>query len=95
MNNAVLTVTRLKKIFGFAIKITVIVDDEEIGKLSPGNSVTKELTPGIHKVYLKTAETVVGEELNITETTKSVEVTCKIKMGLLVGAPKLVEVKYN
>ncbi len=92
---AVLTVSRLKKMFGFAIKVKVLVDDEELGKLSAGDSVTKELAPGTHKVSLKTAETVVDQEVNITDTTKTVDISFKLKLGLVVGAPQIVDVKYN
>lgn len=92
---AVLNVTRLKKMFGFAIKVKVIVDDEELGKLGAGDNITKELAPGKHTVSLKTAETVVNQELDITESTKSVDISFKLKLGLVVGAPQIVEVKYN
>ena len=95
MNKAVLTVMRLKKLMGFAISATVYVDNEEIGKLSPGNSVTKELEVGTHKVLIKTAEKGVEQEVNITETTNSVEISFKLKLGIIVGVPKIVDVKYN
>ena len=92
---AVLTVTREKKMLGFAIKVTVSVGDEELGKLKPGESVTKELKPGTYTVNLKTPETVVHQEIEVKEETKTVDVSFKLKMGLVTGAPKVVEVKYN
>ncbi len=92
---AVLTVTREKKMFGFAIKVKVSVGDEELGKLKPGESVTKELKPGTYTVHLKTPETVVDQEIEIKDSTKTVDVSFKLKMGLVTGAPKVVEVKYN
>lgn len=92
---AVLKVTRLKKIFGFAIKVTVLVDDEELGKLKPGESLTKELKPGTYKVALRTPEKIVTEEIEVKDSTKSVDITLQLKLGLATGAPKVVEIKYN
>ena len=92
---ATLKVTRLKKILGFAIGVTLFVDGEEVGKLTPGTTLTKELAPGVHNVRLLTIEKGVDQEVTITDTTNTVEITFKLRLGFLTGVAKIVDIKYN
>jgi len=94
-NKITLTVTRKKKVMGFAIPFSVYVDDEKIGSLGNGKSLTYEVGEGTHKVIFKCVEKDVIQEINITSVTQSVEVTCQAKMGLAAAVAQVLDVKYN
>lgn len=93
--NVVLTVTRVKKILGFAISFSVYVDDVQIGSLGNGKSITCNVSEGNHKVIFKCVEKEVVQEINVLSTTNSVEVVCHAKMGLVAAVASIDEVKYN
>lgn len=93
--NVVLTVTRTKKILGFAISFSVYVDDVQIGSLGNGKSLTYNVSEGNHKVVFKCVEKDVIQEINVLSTTNSVEVVCHAKMGLVAAVANVDEVKYN
>ena len=95
MSKCTLTVTRQKRILGFAISISVLVEKKKIGSIANGKSLTKELDPGTHTVSFKAIEKEVKQEINVTDSTNSVEIIIKLRMGLLTGVAKIVEVKYN
>ena len=88
-------VTRKKKMIGCAIPFSVYVDDVKIGSLGNGKSLTCEVGEGIHTVKFKCVEKDVIQEVNITSDIKSVEVTCRARMGLAAAVAQVLEVKYN
>ncbi len=94
MNNEyVIRVTRLKKVFGFAIPFKLYIDDKEIGSLSNGKSFDCIVEKGVHKVILKSTEKDVIEEVTLDKNHK-VEITLKAAMGLIAARPKIIDVKY-
>ena len=90
-----LTVTRNKRMLGFAISFPVIVDDMDLGKLKNGQSLTCEVSEGIHTVKFKCVEKTVEQEITINSSTNSVEVICQAKMGLAAAIADILDVKYN
>lgn len=95
MNNEyVIKVTRLKKIFGFAIPFTLYVDDQNIGSLPNGKSYDCVVKEGTHKVIIKSTEKDVIEEVTLDQNHKKVEISLVAGMGLIAARPKIKEVKY-
>lgn len=94
MNNHIIKVTRLKKVFGFAIPFTLFIDDKEIGSLSNGKTFECEVSEGTHKVVIKSLEKDFKEEITLDEEHKNVEITVVAAMGLVAARPKLKEIKY-
>lgn len=90
-----LTVTRNKKMMGFAVPFPIYVDNELIGKLGNGKSLTCEISEGIHTVMFKCVEKKVEQEVIANSNTNSVEVICEAKMGLAAAVAKIIDVKYN
>ena len=93
--NAVLTVTRTKKVMGFAIPFTIFVDNTELGSLKNGSSLTCNVGVGKHKVIFKCVEKNVEQEIEVTPSTNAVEVVCHAKMGLLAAVAKIDKVNYS
>ena len=94
MNNYIIKVTRLKKIFGFAIPFTLIIDDKEIGSLSNGKSYECVVEKGNHKVTIKSLEKDYIEEVTLDDEHKNIEITLTAKMGLVAARPNIKEIKY-
>ena len=89
-----LIVTRVKKVIGCAIPFSVFVDDVKIGSLGNGKSLTCEVGEGIHTVMFKCVEKNVIQEVDITSEIKSVEITCRARMGLAAAVAQILDVKY-
>ena len=89
----VIKVTRLKKVFGFAIPFTLYLDDKEVGSLSNGKSFECIVTEGMHKITLKSTEKDVNVDVTLSKDHK-VEITLVAGMGLIAARPKIVEVRY-
>lgn len=87
-------VTRLKKIFGFAIPFDLYVDDNHIGSLSNGKSYDCIVKEGTHKVVLKSTEKDVIQEVTLDKEHNKVEITLTAAMGLIAARPNIKEVKY-
>ena len=49
----------------------------------------------MHTVMFKCVEKNVTQEVNVTSDTKSVEVTCRARMGLAAAIAQVLDVKYN
>ena len=90
-----ITVTREKKIMGFAIPFPVFVDGTKIGDLKNGTSLSCEVQPGKHKVVLKCVEKDTEQEVELTDQNNGVEVTCVAKMGLIAARAKITNVTYK
>ena len=90
----IIKVTRLKKIFGFAIPFDLYVDDNHIGSLSNGKSYDCIVKEGIHKVILKSTEKDVVQEVTLDKEHKKVEIILTAAMGLIAARPNIKEVKY-
>ncbi|MBO5529883.1 MAG: hypothetical protein J5970_00605 [Bacilli bacterium] len=89
----IIKVTRLKKVFGFAIPFKLYVDDKEIGSLSNGKSFECIVEKGVHKIVLKSTEKDVIEEVTLDKNHK-VEIIITAAMGLIAARPNIKEVKY-
>lgn len=94
-SNITLTVTREKRILGFAISFPVFVDDEKIGDLKNDSSLVCNLTTGIHKVTIKSFEKTIDKEIEVNEETKGVEIIVNLKMGILAGRANVKEIIYK
>lgn len=94
MNNHIIKVTRLKKVFGFAIPFELYIDDEKIGSLSNGKSFDKEVSEGVHKVVIKSVENNFEQEVSLDDEHKNVEIILTAKMGLIAARPNIKEVRY-
>lgn len=92
---AKLTITRQKKILGFALSIPVLVDGKKIGSVPCGKSIEVQIEKGVHVVSFKSVEKEVKQEINVTDETNNVEIIFKLRLGFLTGVAKIVEVKYN
>jgi hypothetical protein len=90
----VIKVTRLKKVFGFAIPFTLLVDDKEIGSLSNGKSFDCIVTEGMHKVTFKSTEKDVHVDVTLSEEHQKVEIIITAAMGIIAARPNIKEVKY-
>ena len=90
----VIKVTRLKKMFGFAISFELYVDDKKIGTLSNGKSFECVVTKGTHKVIIKSLEKNFEEEVSLDKEHKKVEITLTAAMGLIAARPNIKEIKY-
>ena len=90
-----LIVTRNKRVIGCAIPFSVYVDDVKIGSLGNGKSLICEVGEGTHTIMFKCVEKNVTQEVNVTSDTKSVEVTCRARMGLAAAIAQVLDVKYN
>ena len=87
-------VTRLKKVFGFAIPFKLLVDGEEIGSLSNGKTFNCNVKKGTHTITLKSTEKDVVEEVTLDEH-KEVELQIIAKMGLIAARPFIKEIIYR
>lgn len=94
MNNYTIKVTRLKKVFGFAIPFKLVIDEKEIGSLPNGKKYECNVSKGTHKVILKSTEKDVIEEVTLDEH-KEVELQVVAKMGLVAARPFIKEIIYR
>ena len=90
----IIKVTRLKKVFGFAIPFELYVDDQKIGSLSNGKSFDCIVKEGTHKVIIKSLEKDYEQEVTLNKEHKKVEITLTAAMGLVAARPNIKEVKY-
>ena len=90
-----LTVTRIKKTMGFAVPFTVHVDGNIIGKLKNGSSIYCNVNIGKHVVNIESVEKNTIEEINVLESTNSIEIIVVAKMGFIAATAKIVNVKYK
>ena len=88
-------VTRLKKVFGFAITFTVYIDDILIGRLGNGDTVERMVPSGTHKVSIKSLEKTLDQEVTLDDAHKEVDITVSIGMGVIAGRVKLESVNYK
>ena len=93
--NIILNVTRKEKILGFAVQFTVHVDENIIGKLKNGTTVTCNIKPGHHTVNIESFEKNTIQEIDVDENTNSVEIVVVAKMGIVAATAKLVDVIYK
>ena len=77
-----LTITRKKKIMGFAMPFEVFVDNNKVGSIDNGDSLSCQVTEGIHKIIFKCIHKNVEQDIEIKKEHSSVEVICHTKMGL-------------
>ena len=91
----ILNVTRKKKTMGFAVPFTVLVDGEKIGKLKNGMTVTCNIKPGHHTVNIESVEKNTIQEIDVDDSTNSVEIVVVAKMGFVAATAKLVDVIYK
>ena len=90
-----LTITREKKMVGVAISFTVYVDGKDVGKLKNDTSITCNVPVGKHQVIIKSFEKDTVQNIEVSESTNSVEIIITVKMGLISGKAGIKEVKFN
>ena len=90
----IIKVTRLKKVFGFAIPFDLYVDNNIIGSLSNGKSFDCIVEKGMHTVTFKSTEKDVNEDVTLDDNHKQVEVIITAAMGLIAARPNIKEIKY-
>ena len=83
IKNIPLTIFRTKKIMGFAIPISVFIDNNKIGDLKNGKSIECFINPGKHKVLFNCIEKDVIQDIVVDENNQKVEIITHAKMGLL------------
>lgn len=93
--NIILNVTRQKKAMGFAVSFTVHVDGVVIGKLKNGSTLTYNIKPGHHVVNIESVEKNTIQEIDVNESTNSVDIVVVAKMGIVAANAKLVDVIYK
>ena len=93
--DCLIKVTRIKKVFGFAIHFTLFIDDNEIGPLENGTVIETRVQKGTHKVSIKSFEKTVDQEVTLNDNQKTVEISLQVGLGLAAGTPKLVSVEYK
>lgn len=91
---ATLKVIRTKKLMGFAIKFSVLVDGKKIGDLKNGVTLTCDLDRGSHKLIITSLEKDISQDINIVDGCRVVEVKVSIGMGILAGRPHIDDIKY-
>ena len=94
-HTATLTVTRKKTIKGCAIPFHVLVDGVQIGDLKNGQSITYELTEGIHKVTISTIDKDTDQPVEVTKDRNSIEILTIAKMGLVAAKADIVDIIFN
>ena len=88
-------VTREKKAVGMAISFTVYVDGKNIGKIKNNSSLTCNVSVGKHQVIIKSLEKDTIQDIEVSESTNSVEIIITVKMGILSGKAGIKEIKFN
>lgn len=94
-HTATLTVTRKKTIKGCAVPFHVLVDGVQIGDLKNGQSITYELTEGIHKVTISTIDKDTDQPVEVTKDRNSIEILTIAKMGLVAAKADIVDIIFN
>ena len=87
-------ITRLKKVFGFAISFTGIVDGVEVGRITNGATIECKVSKGTHKVGIKSIENIVEQEVVLDDKTE-VEIEFQVGMGVVAGRPVIKAVNYR
>ena len=90
-----LTITRKKKIMGFAMPFEVFVDNNRIGSIDNGDNLSCQIKEGVHKIIFKCADKNVEQDIEVKKEHNSVEVMCHTKMGLGAGIIKVDNVIYR
>ncbi len=90
-----ITISRVKKLWGFAVSFQVYVDNQLVGSLANGGNIVVEVSPGKHMVRLSLLGSQIEESIELNDQQKNVVLTIKPKMGLLAARPYLVSKVYN
>ncbi len=88
-------IKRENKYVGSLVKFDVFIDDEAVGKLSNGGTLSFDMPLGSYDVKLSAAGSNVVREVDLTEKNKIVEITIVCKMGMVTGKPYIKSVEYK
>ena len=90
-----LTISREKRIMGFAISFTVFVDGVRVGILKNGKSLSCQVGQGVHEILIKCVEKDVRQSITVLKSNQSVDVITRAKMGLLAAVVEIKNVIYK
>lgn len=77
---------------GSVVPITIYMDGNLIGDASIGDELEVPTTVGKHEVTLKFWGIKVTDEIELTEENPNIKVVFKLKMGLLMSKPKIIDI---
>lgn len=88
-------VTRKNMMWGFAIPFNVYVDDNKLGTLTNGKTLSCTASLCSHRIVLKSTEDDVVVDIDLSTNKKEVTLIIIPKMGLIAARPYVEEIKYN
>ena len=88
-------VSRPNYFFGFAIPFEVYVDNNHLGTLSNGTTLSCDVALSMHEIVLKSTEQDVIQEVVLDENQKQVTIEIIAQMGLIAAKPGIKNVYYN
>lgn len=90
-----LTVTRKKRMLGFAVPMKILIDGNQIASLKNDNSIDIELPAGQHRLIVDTVGEVTDKTLDLNPEDNKVIVTLIMKMGLVTGKAAIESIKHE
>ena len=90
-----ITVTREKKILGFAIPFELYIDNTKIGNLKNDSTLNTNVPLEEHTVTIKSVESSVSQNVFLNNDKKEVEIKVIPKLGLIAAKPKITEVIFK
>lgn len=88
-------IVREKKTMGFAVSFDVFVDDEKVGSLANGRSLSFDVPIGSHDIKLELLNSTTHQVVELSSEKRNVLITVIPKMGLLAARPYVKSVNYN
>ena len=79
----------------FAFTFDYYLDGNKIGDLTNGATIECDITVGEHQLEIKAVEKTVKQGIIVKEDTNSVEVITRLKMGIIAGVPKILDIIYK
>ena len=93
MNNmGIINVIRQKQTVGFLIPFDVYLDNQFMGSIKSGKSISLTVNYGMHMVSIKTIDKTINQEILVDDNYKVVNITCNCLMGFLTGRPNILSI---
>lgn len=90
-----LTISREKRIMGFALSFNVFVDGVNLGSLKNGKSLTCQVGVGSHEILIKCVEKDVKQSINVLANNHSIEVITYARIGVLAAVAEIKDIIYK
>lgn len=90
-----LTISREKRIMGFALSFNVFVDGVNLGSLKNGKSLTCQVGIGSHEILIKCVEKDVKQSINVLANNHSIEVITYARIGILAAVAEIKDIIYK